>query len=315
MRVLVTGVLGVIGSKLEEVLKSRGHDVFGVDLHHTNREYGHDLGALIGEDYFRCDIGEFRQLEGVIKHVAPDLVYNCAAEFGRWNGENFYEKVWQSNVIGMKHLIRLQERHGFKIVHCSSSEVYGDYSNVMYEDVLDQQPIIQMNDYAMSKRVNEMQIRNSHEQFNTDTVVVRFFNTYGPGEWFHPFRSVNCLFTYNLLHKKPITVFKGHSRTSTYIDDSVRTVANILDNFVSGEVYNIASNSEHTVEDLAALLVKYTGADSSLVEYKNHEEPLTVKHKHVDVSKSIRDLGHENTISLEEGVQATVQWMINYYGL
>lgn len=315
MKILVTGVLGVIGSKLEEILKIRGHQVFGVDLYHTNRNYGHGLGKVKNDDYFRCDIGEFRQIEQVIEHVKPDLVYNCAAEFGRWNGENFYEKVWKSNVIGMKHIIRLQEKHGFKLVHCSSSEVYGDYEGVMYEDVLNQTPIIQMNDYAMSKRVNEMQVHNSRSQFGTNTVMVRFFNTYGPGEWYHPFRSVNCLFTYDLLHGKPITVFKGHSRTSTYIYDSVRTLANIADNFIDGETYNIASDQEHSIENLAELLVKYTKADPALVDYREHSEILTTKHKHVDASKSVRDLDHKNTVSLEEGVWETVQWMKEHYRL
>ena len=315
MKILVTGVLGVIGSKLEEIRKIRGHDVFGVDLYHTNRNYGHGLGKVKDDDYFRCDIGEFRQIEQIIEHVNPDLVYNCAAEFGRWNGENFYEKVWKSNVIGLKHIIRLQEKHGFKLVHCSSSEVYGDYEGIMYEDVLNQTPIIQMNDYAMSKRVNEMQVHNSREQFGTETVMVRFFNTYGPGEWYHPFRSVNCLFTYNLLHGKPITVFKGHTRTSTYIYDSVRTLANIANNFIDGQTYNIASDQEHTIENLAQLLVKYTKADPALVDYREHGEVLTTKHKHVDASKSVRDLDHKNTVSLEEGVWETVQWMKEHYRL
>jgi|TARA_R110002020_G_scaffold29483_6_gene92930 dTDP-glucose 4,6-dehydratase len=315
MKILVTGVLGVIGSKLEEILKIRGHEVFGVDLYHTSRVYGHGLGKVKSDDYFRCDIGEFRQIEQVIEYVKPDLIYNCAAEFGRWNGENFYEKVWKSNVIGMKHIIRLQEKHGFKLVHCSSSEVYGDYEGVMYEDVLNETPIIQMNDYAMSKRVNEMQIHNSRSQFGTNSVMVRFFNTYGPGEWYHPFRSVNCLFTYDLLNGKPITVFKGHSRTSTYIYDSVRTLANISDNFIDGETYNIASDQEHTIENLAELLVKYTKADASLVDYREHGEVLTTKHKHVDASKSVRDLDHKNTVSLEEGVWETVQWMKEHYRL
>ena len=315
MRILITGVQGVIGSKLEEILKIRGHEVFGVDLFHTNRIYGHGLGKVADDNYFRCDVGEYRQLEDVVDYVKPDLVYHCAAEFGRWNGEFFYEKVWKSNAIGTKNIIRLQEKHGFKLVHCSSSEVYGDYEGLMYEDVLEEVPIAQMNDYAMSKRVNELQIFNSREQYKTQSVIVRFFNTYGPGEWYHPFRSVNCLFAYNLLHKNPITVYSGHSRTSTYIYDSVRTLANIVDNFIDGEVYNIASDQEHTIEHLAELLVKYTKADASLVNVKNHHEILTTKHKHVDAKKAVRDLNHKNTVSLEEGVWETVQWMREYYRL
>jgi dTDP-glucose 4,6-dehydratase len=295
MKILITGVLGVVGSKLEQILLARGHNVFGLDKHHTNKNYGHGLGKVEGDNYFRCDISEYRQIKDVIDYVKPDLVYNCAAEFGRWNGEHFYEQVWKTNAIGMKNIIRLQEKNKFKLVHTSTSEVYGDYQDIMYEDVINKVPIDQMNDYAMSKRVNEMQIKNSQIMYDTDTVSVRIFNTYGDGEWYHPFRSVNCVFCYNLLHNKPIDVFRGHSRTSTYVYDTATTIANISDNFISGEVYNIASDTTHTIEELADLILKYTKADSSLVNYKN-SEILTTKHKLVNVDKAIRDLNHKNTI-------------------
>jgi dTDP-glucose 4,6-dehydratase len=314
MKILITGVLGVVGSKLEQILLARGHNVFGLDKHHTNKNYGHGLGKVEGDNYFRCDISEYRQIKDVIDYVKPDLVYNCAAEFGRWNGEHFYEQVWKTNAIGMKNIIRLQEKNKFKLVHTSTSEVYGDYQDIMYEDVINKVPIDQMNDYAMSKRVNEMQIKNSQIMYDTDTVSVRIFNTYGDGEWYHPFRSVNCVFCYNLLHNKPIDVFRGHSRTSTYVYDTATTIANISDNFISGEVYNIASDTTHTIEELADLILKYTKADSSLVNYKN-SEILTTKHKLVNVDKAIRDLNHKNTIDLDTGVKKTIDWMKGYYNL
>jgi len=312
VKILITGVLGVVGSKLEEVLTKRGHKVFGVDLIHQPRNYGHGLGKVEDDNYFRCDIGDYRQIETVIRYVKPDLVYNCAAEFGRWNGEHFYEKVWKTNAVGTKNIIRLQEELGFKLVHTSTSEVYGDYQDVMYEDVIDNVAIHQMNDYAMSKRVNEMQIKNSQTQFDTQSVIVRIFNTYGDGEWYHPFRSVNCTFTYKLLHGLPIVVYKGHTRTSTYIYDCVNTLANISDNFINGEVYNIASNTLHTIEDLAELILKYTDADKNLVTYAD-SEVLTTKDKKVNVDKAIRDLNHSNSIDLDEGVRRTIKWMKEYY--
>ena len=314
MKILITGVLGVVGSKLEQILLARGHNVFGLDKHHTNKNYGHGLGKVEGDNYFRCDISEYRQIKDVIDYVKPDLVYNCAAEFGRYNGEHFYEQGWKTNAIGMKNIIRLQEKNKFKLVHTSTSEVYGDYQDIMYEDVINKVPIDQMNDYAMSKRVNEMQIKNSQIMYDTDTVSVRIFNTYGDGEWYHPFRSVNCVFCYNLLHNKPIDVFRGHSRTSTYVYDTATTIANISDNFISGEVYNIASDTTHTIEELADLILKYTKADSSLVNYKN-SEILTTKHKLVNVDKAIRDLNHKNTIDLDTGVKKTIDWMKGYYNL
>ena len=315
MKVLVTGVKGVVGSKLSEVLKLKGHDVFGVDLFHAEEKYGHGLGKVSDDNYFRCDISEYRQIRDVVEYVKPDIVFNCAAEFGRWNGEHFYEQVWKSNAIGLKNVIRLQEESRFKLVHCSSSEVYGDYEDVMYEDVLNKTPINQMNDYAISKKVNEMQIENSRIQFGTETVTIRIFNTYGPGEWYHPFRSVNCLFTYNLLHNQPVTVYKGHTRTSTYIYDCVNNIANIIDNFKDGEVYNISSKNRHSIEDLIQMILKETGADPSLVTYDENHEILTTKHKIVDSSKAREDLNHKDTFSLEDGVRETVKWMREYYKL
>lgn len=315
MKILITGVKGVIGSKLEEVLVKRNHQVFGVDLFHTNKVYGHGLGKVKEDNYFRCDISEYRQIEEVISYVKPDFVYNCAAEFGRWNGEHFYEQVWKTNAIGTKNIIRLQEKFKFKLIHFSSSEVYGDYEDVMYEDVLNRVPITQMNDYAISKRVNEMQIENSKAMYNTETVIVRIFNTYGPGEWYHPFRSVNCTFTYNLLNNKPIKIFKGHTRTSTYIYDAVNAMANICEKFNKGSYYNIASSERHSIEHLADLILKYTNADSKLVEYSEHKEILTTKDKIVDNNKAVTQLGFESTTSLDEGVKNTVEWMKKFYNI
>ena len=315
MKVLITGAKGVVGTKLKNTLENKGNSVFGADLYHSEERYGHNIGSVKNENYYRCDISEFRQVQKIIEHVKPDIVYNCAAEFGRWNGEHFYEKVWKSNAIGVKNIIRLQESHGFRLVHCSSSEVYGDYLDIMYEDVMNKVAIPQMNDYAMSKWVNEMQIRNSHEQFETETVRVRLFNTYGPGEWYHPFRSVNCVFTYKLLTGQPITVFKGHSRTSTYINDCVNALANISTNFKNQEVYNIASQEEHTIEHLAELILEHTGADRSLVTFADHEEVLTTTHKKVNAEKARNDLGMSGTVTLSVGVKYTVDWMYSYYDL
>jgi dTDP-glucose 4,6-dehydratase len=315
MKILITGVLGVVGSKLEEVLITKGHELFGVDLFHAAKKYGHGLGKINGDNYFRCDISQYRQIKDVMEYVKPDLVYNCAAEFGRWNGEHFYEQVWKTNAIGTKNIIRMQEKYRFRLVHCSSSEIYGNYSGVMYEDVVKKVPIVQMNDYAMSKMVNEMQISNSIEMYNTETVIVRIFNTYGPGEWYHPFRSVNCVFCYNLLHNRPITVFRGHSRTSTYIYDAVKTIGNITDNFKSGEIYNIAGSESHTIERLAELVLEKSGADSNLVSYVDGHEILTTVHKNVDVSKVVKELNHKDSVTLEKGVENTIEWMKEYYSL
>jgi dTDP-glucose 4,6-dehydratase len=296
------------------MLADRGNHVFGIDLHHGPGEVGweHEMG-MTEANYARCDVADFRQLDRVFLAYGPfDFVFHTAGEFGRWNGEDYYEQLWRTNAIGTKNVIRLQEKLRFKLIHFSSSEVYGDYEGLMKEEVMDHVEIKQLNDYAMSKWVNENQIRNSRIMHDTQTVIVRLFNTYGPGEWFHPYRSVNAKFCYSALFNLPITVYRGHTRCSTYLEDTCCALANIADNFVSGEVYNIGGLEQHSIEELAEIVWRQTGADPQLIAYRS-TEVLTTKDKKVDSSKAMKDLGFRTTVSLEEGLCRTIEWMGNYY--
>jgi dTDP-glucose 4,6-dehydratase len=314
MRILVTGGLGTVGSVLARDLRHRGHKVIVCDRFHSPDEVGFSLRTDVdAPSYARCEIEDFRQLERLFEKLGPfDAVYNLAAEFGRWNGEDFYEQLWRTNAIGMKNIIRLQEKTRFKLIHFSSSEVYGDWEGVMAEDTMEKHEIKQMNDYALSKWVNECQIRNSAIQFGTESVIVRLFNTYGPGEYYSPYRSVNCRFIYCALMGLPWVVFRGHFRTSTYIDDTVRALSTIVERFKPGEVYNISSTQYHSIEELSDLIVKLTGANPALVQHKD-AEIMTTKIKRVDNAKAVRDLGQVDSVSLEEGLRRTVEWMRSVY--
>jgi dTDP-glucose 4,6-dehydratase len=313
--VLVTGGTGAVGTFLVRDLEQRGFNVFVADLQHNGRP-----------SYARCDVGEFHQVErlwtggGWEGGYAPaghrfDIVFHLAAEFGRWNGEDYFENVWRTNAVGTKNILRMQEREGFRAVYFSSSEVYGDHDGVMAEDVMEQVEVRQMNDYALSKWVNEQQVTNSEAQFGTESVRVRLFNTYGPGEYYSPYRSVICLFCYRLLHDIPITVYKGHSRTSTYIDDCARALASIAENFRPGEVYNIAGDDYHSIEDAAEIVLRLADKQDRIDDLvkDSESEILTTMHKRVDNSRAKRDLDMRTTVTLEEGIGRTLAWMREVY--
>ena len=301
-KILVLGARGTVGRTLVEELSSRKHDLIIADR-----------GYFSAPNYYKCDISEYRQIERIFLENKIAFVYNLAAEFGRWNGEAFYESLWTTNVIGYKHLLRLQERFGFKMVHFSSSEVYGDYDGVMAEHVMDTHEIRQLNDYAITKWVNEMQTLNSTEMFGTETVRVRLFNTYGPGEYYSPYRSALCIFCYHAINDLPYTVYLGHRRTSTFVSDCCATLANIVDNFKPGEVYNIGGLDLHDMKSASDMILKKLGKDDDRVTYKEGE-PFTTKDKVVDVSKAVRDLDHRSTVGLEEGLSRTLDWMAKVYG-
>ena len=304
-RILVTGGRGFIGSNLVPELKRRGHEVWVCDLGHSE-----------GPNYIRCDVGKFRQVEKVFEGRDFDYVYHLAAEYGRWNGEDYYENLWQTNVIGTKNMIRLQEKKKFRIIFFSSAEVYGDYDGKMSEDVMDKVPITQMNDYAMTKWVGEMQVLNSAAMFGTETVRVRPVNAYGPHEHYSPYRGVIPMFIYKALHGEPYTVYEGHKRIFDYVEDTCRTFANIVDNFKPGEVYNVGGKEEweHDIKYVSDLILKHLGKDDARVTYKK-AEPFTTRFKHMDFSKARRDLKHDPRVPIEEGIPKTIEWMKWAYGI
>lgn len=304
-KILVTGGRGFIGSNLVPELRKRGHEVWVCDLQHAE-----DRQSI------RCDVSEYRQLERIFAKHTFDYVYHLAAEYGRWNGEDYFENLWMTNTIGTKNVIRLQERFKFRLIFFSSAEVYGDFDGRMSESVMEQVPLIQMNDYAMSKWVGEMQVLNSRAMFGTETVRVRPVNAYGPYEHYSPYRGVIPMFIYKALHNEPYTVYMGHKRIFDYVEDTCRTFANIVDNFVPGEVYNVGGREEweHDIKYISDLILKALGKTDKGITYKE-AEPFTTRFKHMDFAKIRRDLKHDPVVPIEEGIPRTIKWMANYYGI
>ena len=307
--ILVTGGAGNIGTNLCNELRSRGHKVIGCDLYNTERD-----------DYVRCDVRNYRQIQSVFDKFGPfDFVFHLAAEYGRWNGEAYYENLWQTNCVGTKHILRLQEKLKFKHIFFSSCEVYGDYDGFMTEDVMLDNKIsdtYQMNDYAITKWSGELMCLNSTAMFGTEIVRVRPLNCYGPHEHFTPYRGFIPKFIYHALNDKPYTVYKGHKRIIDYVEDSCKTFANVVDNFIPGEVYNVGGRVEweKDIKEYSDIILKVTGKDDSIVKYKE-AEAFTTRIKTVDFSKAIKDLNHNPVVVPEEGIHRTAEWMKEVYQL
>jgi dTDP-glucose 4,6-dehydratase len=305
LKILVTGGLGFIGTNLVNELCGRGYDVWTCDI-------------LQGADskHFKADVSVYQQVDWIFRQHKFDYVFHLAAEYGRWNGEDHYDNLWRTNVIGTKNMLRLQEIHRFRMIFFSSAEVYGDYDKLMTENVMDRVPIKQMNDYAISKWAGELQCLNSAVMFNTETVRVRPVGCYGPYEYYSRYRGVIPIITYSCLHGLSFNVYRGHTRIFDYVEDTCKTFSNIVDNFIPGEVYNVGGMEDWgiSIEELAEIILKETKANKSLAQYKG-EENFTTRVKLVDFSKSRRDLRHAPQIDIKEGIRRYVAWMRKAYGV
>jgi len=308
-RVLILGERGTIGRQLAVELENRGHVVFRSDLQHSHMPR-----------YIRADVGKYRDVLRVVDHTQPDYVFHLAAEFGRVNGEENYEALWQTNAIGTRNVLEAQARYGFRLVFASSSEVYGEVdvpdSGLLYEDLVMSSTPIQANDYAISKWVNELQIRHMTLRHKTETMTLRFFNSYGPGEYYHPYRSVVCLMCYRALHGMSFDVYQNYTRAFMFMDDFIPTLANTVDRFSAGETVNIGGLENRTVDELAEIILREVPEfDSSLVTYVPKED-LNIRDKRPDNSRAIALLDHGSRphVPLEDGVKRTIDWMRETYG-
>lgn len=303
MKIAVTGSAGTLGRPLVEELRARGHEVWGIEIQHQT-----------DAETVRADISDFRQIRAALTRINPEMVFHLAAEFGRMNGEDHFEQVWRTNAIGTRNILEVQKELGFKHIFASSSEVYGEAGvDWIDEGLLERnaQPRL-TNDYAISKRVNEMQIQNFADRYGTQTMVLRFFNAYGPGERYHAYRSVVCLFAYRLLTGQPITVYDGYQRVFMYVGDFIPTLANAVDQFTPGEVVNVGGDEFVDVADMAAQLVEITGADPTLVTHLPYDAH-NVTSKRPEIAKAATLFSHKPMTTLAEGLPLTVDWLRKTY--
>ena len=311
MKTIITGHRGTLGTPLCNALRQNGHAVYGIDKDHDEVGWAK-----------RADVGELRQLDAALRFFeagADTVVYHLAAEFGRHNGEDFYEALWRTNAVGTKNILTCQRRMGFKLIFASSSEIYGE--GPFDRELMDEEMPLRSapkhhNDYAMSKWINEQQIRNAARSWGSRSMILRFFNAYGPGEYYHPYRSVIALFVYRALHGLPYTVFRGYHRVFQYVGDFIRTLAHACEAFQVGQTINVGGREFRSVVDAHRIISEQLGLDPYRPEVSWEDED---GHNTVDKRPDIRAgedlLGHDPKTTLEEGIGETIAWMREVYGV
>lgn len=319
MRILITGSQGTLGRVLWRELESRNHEVFGIDLKHSDRP-----------NEMRADIGDSRQVERAFINFAPEMVYHLAAEFGRNNGEEYPEQLWRTNCLGTRNVTDACVSYEASFVFASSSEAYGerqvlddDDGSGLKENELDHDAPAFHNEYALSKWANERQIAIAANNRDLRAVILRFFNAYGPGEHYSPYRSVVCLFIYRLMMGLPITVYRNYHRVFMYVDDWARTVANVTTAHHTIQygrpsllrnvpVYNVGGEEYCSVEELKDKIVHLLGGTKSPICYLDKEQAnVTNKRPNISVAREV--LGHNPSITLDVGLPETIRWMRKTY--
>jgi UDP-glucose 4-epimerase len=316
MRALITGGAGFIGSHLAEALLDRGDDVAIIDDLSTGRM--ENVQHLKGRPRFAYTIDTIQNRAVMAELVDnADVVFHLAAAVGvRLIIESPVQTI-ETNVKGTELVLEVAAKKRKTVMVASTSEVYGK-ANVL--------PFSEDNDivlgptsksrwsYACSKAIDEFLALAYFRERRVPVCIVRFFNTVGPRQT-GQYGMVVPNFVQQALSGKPITVFGDgkQSRCFTWVGDAVNAVIELAAHGEAvGQVFNIGSENEITIADLAYLVKEKTGSKSPVVFVpyeKAYEEGFEDMPRRVpDLAKIRQLIGYKPTVDLPEILDAIIEY-------
>jgi UDP-glucuronate decarboxylase len=303
-RIIITGGAGFLGSHLCERLLYEGNEIICVDNFFTGRRV--NLTNCLTNPYFNI-------LEHDITsplYVQGDEIYNLACPASPRHYQADPVHTMKTNVLGSINLLGLARRTKSKILHASTSEVYGDpLVHPQTEDYWGHvNPMGERSCYDEGKRAAEALFFDYHRQHSLNIKVVRIFNTYGPRMDPKDGRVVSN-FIVQALQGIPITLYGDGAQTRSfcYIDDLIEGFIRFMQSpdTVTGP-FNMGNPREFTIAELAEKVIQLTGSKSKIIH-----EPLPVddpKQRQPDITKAKEQLNWEPTVSLEEGLIKTIKY-------
>jgi len=315
MKVLITGGGGFLGSHLADAFIARGDEISIMD----NGSVG-KVRHLMGKPafhYVRDSIFNLDILEGLI--AKADLIYHLAAVVGveYYVGDPY--EVLNVNVNGTQNVLKLAFKHQKKVVFSSTSEVYGRNPKVPWREDDDRvlgSTRIDRWCYSTSKAVGE-HFCFAYHQMGLPVTVVRYFNVYGPRLDRLDVGRVITIFLGQALRGDPVTVIGDGQQTRcfTYVEDAVRaTVAAGVQPNTDGELFNIGTDTETTIAELARQVIALTDSRSR-IEFVPQQSVYGPSYEDIqrrvpDVSKMHAILGVQAETPLADGLRQTIDWFL-----
>jgi UDP-glucose 4-epimerase len=301
----VTGCAGFIGSSLARALLDRGDEVAGVDNFSTGKR-----ANIAGLAPFTClegDLTDLNVAEEACRGV--DVVYHHAAvPFGpqsRLSPNN------DANVAAtLNLLLAAQKMKVRRIVYAGSYSAYGESRNLPNREDMAPDPV---SPYAVSKLVGEYYMKSFHRVHGMETVVLRYFNVFGPRQdESSPYSGALARTIIRMLANEPVE-FEGDGaqiRDFTYVDNVVQ--ANLLAgsakaSWVAGQVLNVATGAPVSFNEVLEIL-------NSLIRYRARVPEFRcpadgqMRESLADISKARRLLNYHPEIDVREGLRRTINW-------
>jgi UDP-glucuronate decarboxylase len=299
---LVTGAAGFLGSHLVDRLLEEGYEVVGFDNLMTGDL--ENLAQAGHHPHFHFQAGDVREP----LRVYAEIVFNLACPASPVHYQHDPHATFTTSVLGALRLIELGRGRPCRIIHASTSEVYGDpmvhpQPESYWGHV---NPIGERACYDEGKRGAETLLSDARRCWGVDTRIVRIFNTYGPRMAFNDGRVISN-FIVQALEGKSISIFGSgrQTRSFCYVDDLIEGFIRISRLDTLEGPMNLGNPEEYNISEIAELVMALTERQCTI---EHHPLPGDdPKQRRPDISRAKELIGFEPRVPIKDGLMRTIQ--------
>lgn len=304
MKILITGVAGLLGSRLSDYIIQNHQDVHIVGVDDMSGGYKENVNPKV-------ELWEMNLVNGNIEECFErhqfDYVYHFAAYAAEGLSPFIRTYNYQNNLVATSRIITQCIKHNIKrLVFTSTLAVYGHQDGNMFDEIQVPKPI---DPYGVAKYGCEMDIQIAGEQHGLDWCIIRPHNVYGVKQnvW-DKYRNVLGIWMYQHTINEPMTIFGDGTQTRafSYIDDSLEPLWKASqDKRASKEIINLGGIKEYSINEANEILREVVGGGTVKYYEGRHE----VKHSIPTWQKSIDLLDFEHKTDLKEGLTKMWEWV------
>lgn len=320
MKVLVTGGAGFIGSNVCEALLTKGHQVVCMDNLLTGSE--RNIAPLRNHPFFEFQLGDIRDLDACNRAIQGcEKVIHLAALGSVPRSIQDPLTTNAINIDGFLNVIHVAKEHEVKrFVFAASSSTYGDSAELPKVEDRIGKPL---SPYAVTKYVNELYAHVFHQAYGLEYIGLRYFNVFGRNQ--DPqgaYAAVIPKFIQQFLSEtSPVINGDGtNTRDFTHVENVVSATLLALETdhkSAVNQIYNVAFGSSTTLIELAKMIQKTLSERKPTLQIPEltfgPNRPGDIPHSHASIEKIQKLLGYVPHVSVETGIQKTVDWFLTQY--
>lgn len=306
MKILITGIAGLLGSHLSRYFLSKGYTVIGID--DLSGGYEEFIPTTLDIKFYKRAIGKDSISDIFAKHK-PNIVYHFAAYAAEGLSPFIRCYNYQNNIIASAAIINECIKHDSKLIFTSSMAVYGD-QEAPFTELMAPCPI---DPYGIAKYAVEMDIKQANLQFGLRYNIIRPHNVLGIYQniW-DKYRNVIGIFIRKTINKEPMIVYGDGYQTRAFsdIDFYLEPFSKLSKDF-DGETFNIGADKYYTLNEVADIVKEIGIKNGFSPEIIHGESRHEVKHAYCDHKKAKEMLDFKDETSLYDLIDKMFNWAIS----